>query len=283
MRPGNHVPGSVEVMRIRTIPTAIAALALALTAGCGSSADLAGEEERSGSSPSQSSSAGGSTDEGATTLTSANFADTIADAQVDAKSAHMTMSMKAAGQTIAADADVVADSDPAKAKMRMTMDMGGQSVEMVMLDGVIYTKAPGMPEGKWMKISLDDASGAAAESFGQMRDSMDPAKNIENLKAALKSVKATGETETLDGVEATRYDAVLDTSKIAGVEGAAAAALPAEITYQYWVGPDDLPRKIVITMAQMPMEMSFSKWGEDVDITAPPAGQVVDGSSLMGR
>lgn len=270
-------------MRIRTIPTALAALALAMTAGCGSSADLAdGDGGDASTASSQTGSGGGAKDEGATTLTSANFAEVLAGAQVEAQTAHMTMSIGAGGQKIAAEADVATDPDPDKTAMRMTMDMGGQDLEMILLKGTIYTKAPGMSGGKWMKISLDDAKGAAAESFAQMRDSMDPAKSIESLKAALKTVEKTGETETIDGVEATRYDVVVDTSKIEGMDGAAAAQLPEEFTYQYWVGPDDLPRKVVVDMAQMPIEMSFTKWGEDLDIKAPPADQVVDGSSMMG-
>ncbi|MFD1825089.1 MULTISPECIES: DUF6612 family protein [Mumia] len=269
-------------MRTRTISAAVAALALALTAGCGSSADVAdGGDGGAGATPSTSSQ-GGSSDEGATELTSANFADTLGGAQTDARSAHMTISMEAAGQKIDAEADVITDSDPSKTAMRMTMDASGQSIEMTLVDGALYMKAPGMPEGKWMKLSLDAAAGAAGESFGQLRDSMDPTKSIENLKDALKSVTATGQTETIDGVEASRYDVVVDTSKIAGMEAAAAAQLPAEITYEYWVGPDDLPRKVVMDVAQIPMEMTFTKWGEDVEITAPPAGQVVDGSSMMG-
>ncbi|MGH1563655.1 DUF6612 family protein [Mumia sp. DW29H23] len=270
-------------MRTRTLTTALAALALALTAGCGSSADVAGDDggSTSSSSSSGSTTSGGGGDEGATVLTSENFASVVSGAQLKAQTAHMTLTMNVAGQNVKAEADVKTDSDPTKGAMHMTMDVAGQSVDMIMVDGVIYMKAPGMPDGKWMSIDLDEAAGAAGASFEQMRESMDPSQSIKNLEDAMSSLKDTGETATIDGVEARRYDAVLDTSKIAGMEGGAAAQIPDQITYQYWVGPDQLPRKIVVDLAATPMEMTFTKWGEDVDVQAPPAADVVDGSSMM--
>ncbi|WP_370616267.1 DUF6612 family protein [Mumia qirimensis] len=269
-------------MRIRTLSTAVAALGLVLVAGCGSSADLVGDGSDSTQTSSTTSQGSGDVSEGTTTLTTANFAEVVSGAQTDARSTHMTMSMEVAGQSIEAQADVTTDTDPTKSAMRMTMDMGGQDVEMVLVDGVVYTKAPGMPEGKWMKIDLADAAGAAGGSFAQLRDSIDPAQSIKNLKDSLKDLKDTGETETLDGVEARRFDAVVDTSKLAGLPAAAGAQIPDEITYQYWVGPDNLPRKVVLEGLGTPMELTFSKWGEDVAVEAPPAADVVDGSSMLG-
>lgn len=274
-------------MRTRTLAAAFAAVALAFTAGCGSVTDAASGGDDTSSSSSSSSkgdtSEGGSSDEGATVLTTDNFADELSGAQVEAQTAHMTLSADVMGQSMEAQADVKTDADPANSAMSMTMDVAGQSIEMVMADGAIYMKAPGTPQDKWMKISLDDVSAAGGEALAEMRNSMDPAQAIKNLKDALKTVKDTGETETLDGVEAKRYDVTLDTAKIADMAGQDAASIPDEITYQYWVGPDNLPRKVVVDLAGMPMEMTFTKWGEDVDIAAPPADEVVDGSQMLDQ
>ncbi|KAA1422231.1 LppX_LprAFG lipoprotein [Mumia zhuanghuii] len=269
-------------MRMRTLSTAVAAIGLALVAGCGSSADVVSDASGSSQETSSSSQGSGDGSDSTTTLTAANFAEVVAGAQTDAQSTHMTMSMDIAGQSIDAEADLTTDADPAKTAMRMSMDMGGQAVEMLMVDGAIYTQAPGMPEGKWMKIDLDEAAGAAGGSFAQLRESIDPAQSIKNLKDSLKDLKDTGETATIDGVEAKRYDAVVDTSKLADLPAAAGAQLPDEITYQYWVGPDNLPRKIVLEGLGTPMEMTFSKWGEKVEVTAPSPDSVIDGSSMLG-
>ena len=36
------------------------------------------------------------------------------------------------------------------------------------------------------------------------------------------------------------------------------------------------------TGTPMDTEVEFSKWGESVDIAAPPAGEVVDGTKMAG-
>lgn len=267
-------------MRTRTLTTALAALALALTAGCGSSADVAADG--GGASGAAESSTGGGAGDGATVLTTSNFAEEITGAQLKAQTTRLTMTMSMGRQTMKAEADVKTASDPRKSAMAMSMDMSGESMKIIMVDGALYTKAEGMADGKWMKIGIDDVSGAVGGSFDQMRESMDPTASLQKLKGAMKDLKDTGETEMIDGVETKRYDAVLDTSKITELQGAAAARLPDEITYQYWVGPDDLPRKVVFDVAQIKSEITFSDWGKKVEVTAPPADQVTDASSMLG-
>jgi hypothetical protein len=43
-----------------------------------------------------------------------------------------------------------------------------------------------------------------------------------------------------------------------------------------FVGPDNLPRRMVTELAGAETTIDYSKWGEPVDIKAPPAKDVSD-------
>ena len=145
-------------MRTRTLTTALAALALALTAGCGSSADVAADDGGSASAAADSSAGGGAGD-GATVLTTSNFADEITGAQLKAQTTRLTMTMSMGGQTMKAEADVKTASDPLESAMDMSMDMSGESMKIIMVDGVIYTKAEGMTGGVLVEASAGEIGG----------------------------------------------------------------------------------------------------------------------------
>jgi uncharacterized protein YnzC (UPF0291/DUF896 family) len=228
-------------------------------------------------------------------LTSADFSKRMADAQAKAGSVHMEMKVTAAGMSIPIDADVVLPegNDPDKVKMKMSMDMssiaGSSSsglsgnMEILMLGTKdIYMKMGSMTQNKWAKLSSSQLS---QMNLDQSMSGSDPAAQAALMKKYLKEFKENG-SETIDGVETTRYDVTVDTKMLTeqaekqGTSNAGSAAdmIGDTLTYNIWIGDkDDLPRKMAFEMGSAgSTEMTFTKWGDDVDISAPPADQITD-------
>jgi len=62
--------------------------------------------------------------------------------------------------------------------------------------------------------------------------------------------------------------ATLDQAAAAGV------TLPATFEYTFWIGPDDLVRKMAFDLMGSQTEMTFSNWGAGAPVTAPTADQI---------
>jgi hypothetical protein len=78
-------------------------------------------------------------------------------------------------------------------------------------------------------------------------------------------------TETVDGVEATRY-------RLTDV-AAAAQASPGLESVDVWVGPGDLPVRTELTVSDpqsATVTVDYREWGESVTVEAPPPGEILD-------
>src|SRR6478736_6465821 len=178
----------------------------------------------------------------------ASFVAAMKAAGKNATTAHVTMAMDAAGQKIAITGDTKVDANnPA---MKMTMDMGpSMKLDMVLVDKKVYMKGfPGLAAGKWAVI---DSSSTLGKQLSQSLDQADPTKMYDQFGAAVQDVKYVGE-DTVDGEKTWKYDLTLDTA-------AMQAQLPAA----------------TFDLSGVKAEMTMSKYGEPVDITAPPAADTV--------
>ncbi|HEX2894610.1 MAG TPA: LppX_LprAFG lipoprotein [Marmoricola sp.] len=269
--------------RSRTLAlVAAGALLFAPLAGCGSTdktKDSSAKVGNASSSASSSPSAAASTDqpaglstEGAAApgqpLTKDNLVPTMLAAMRDKKTAHMTMQF---GSSIGAEADLRYNGD--RTDMKMSMDMGSSKAVVIMVDKVLYLQQSA--GGKFRKI---DASDPAMGSLLSGMSSFGPESSIGAMKGAVKSVEKVG-TSTVDGAQVDKYQVTVDSASIAKTlgsgAGAAAGQLPKTVTYDLYVDHDHLMRRIDMTVANQHITMVVSKWGEPVDITAPPASQVV--------
>ncbi|MGO3151317.1 MAG: hypothetical protein ACTIJJ_01640 [Galactobacter sp.] len=285
---------------------ATAVLALSAIAGLGLTACDNGPKPVDDKSGSARTDKGGQTDKGgkggakqaSAKLTAEDFSERMAKAQEQAGSVHLEMKIETMGMTMPMSADMVLpeDNDPNDVKMRMTMDMsavagmGGtgseevpDSMEMIMIGTKeIYMKMGSLTQEKYAKMSQDQLQ---TMNLDQSMNGSDPAAQAELMKKYLKEFKENG-TETIDGVETTRYDVTVDTEMLTeqaesqGEDSASAAAgvFGDELVYKMWIGEDDLPRKMAFDMGTSgSTEMTFSKWGEDLEISAPPADQITEG------
>lgn len=213
-------------------------------------------------------------------LTEHTFHERLTTAQADAGSAHVEMTMGVRGQAITASGDIEAGKTAADSSLAMVMDIGSMgSLDMRLVDEVIYMNFGTMTQNKFVKLDLTDASNPIAKQYGQIVEQMDPSRQMELLGEAVKSFEKHGEPEQIDGVEAQPYVVVLDAAKLPGLEGltgSQAAQVPDEITYTVFIGPDDLLRRMTFDAAGVDMTMDYSKWGEPVDIEAPNPSEVSD-------
>jgi len=264
-----------------------AATVLALT-GCSDSGSGSASEPSSATSASSGTStdtgAGAATPDADTSggdLTAETFIKTVAAAQTDAKAYTFTMKMSANGSAVSDAKGAVVNTD-GKPAVAMTMDVGGQTIDARYVDDVWYMNLGEVSENKFVTIDPKTDGSEMAQQFEQLSAQMDPSESVKAIDGAVTSVTKKGEAVTLDGVEAQPYEVVVDTTKITGTMGdtlkAAGSAVPDELTYTYWVGPDNLMRKMTFDMAGTSTEMTTSDWNGDVKVEAPSKDQITDKS-----
>jgi len=263
---------------------AIATAALALTAltGCGSDDKTKDADAKTsvsaGSSPSASTSPSsdvtgdtGAADEGKAAapgerLTVENLVPTMLAAMREKKTAHMRMDL---GSSISADADVRYASDATE--MRMSMDMGPTRAVVILVDGAVYMQQS--KDSKFVKIGKDTPG--VGDMISQL-SGLSPSSSVAAMRGSLKKVEYVGPA-TVNGTKVDKYRVTADTSAMAKTLGGTAGLgeLPKTVTYELYVDADHLMRRIDMKIAEQSITMVVDKWGEPVDIKAPPASQVM--------
>jgi hypothetical protein len=263
----------------RSLAASAAALSLLALAGCGSDDDSSTASDQSSASSSPSSDAGAmsteTTDTEADTgsgaaqgeeISADEFSDILQKALDEATTANVeltsSMGLSATGQI-----DYTSDS-PA---VRMKTDMAQTgSLETILVGDEVYLKGAMFGGGdKWVKVDLNDAS----SPLSGMTDQLDPASALEKLKDGIQSAVYVGEEDGLD-----HYTATVDTKTMLGgtaAEGQGAAGLPDTVSYDLWFDGDGRFAKFSFDLGSTgKTEASFTDWGTDVDIAAPPAAEV---------
>ena len=208
--------------------------------------------------------------------------------------------------------------DYAQKAGRMTMDYGAVlsaagasgsgTMDILALGNVYYMKFPllsksvgaGTPWIKFDVSKLGSLTGIDTSSLKTANQS-DPSQTLVYLKAA-GSVEAEG-TESIGGVDTTKYHAVIDLHKVADVAPPAQrAAIRAstknledtygitELPLDVWIDGQGLPRRLTYTISvdtqgqhvTTSLSMDLSDYGVKVNVTPPPASQVTDLASLSG-
>jgi hypothetical protein len=234
----------------------------------------------------------------------------------DAGSMQFVMDGKvsALGMNMTLNASGVEDVASKSADMTMTMPIVGQ-VEARLVGGVTYIKMGGASgaintSGKWIKEDI----GTATKGLGA-----DSGFDANEILGLLKNSSVSGVTdrgsETVRGAQTTHYSAQLDLAKIAAHAGASAAdqsglqsmikdtgmsAMPVDL----YIDAQGRLRRFAMSMSMkgspssspssssggalnipmsgdFTMTMDFFNFGVPVNVTAPPASDVTDGSNLF--
>jgi hypothetical protein len=284
-------------MRVTSLARRLGSAALVLSVGVGLAACSSDDSSDSGSSSSATDSGSddtaGSSDDGSdetaetedaaalTELDGAGFYPAVMEAMREAETFNFQTVSESAGQTQTMEGQARFADDGVEMKASST---GAQPMELILLDKAMYLKSPDLGTGdKWLKVDLSDPNSL----FGMIGKATDPEVMFKAMEAP-KKLELVG-TEEVDGVETNHYRITLDPAKyLAAMEFPAAMAdmMPKELVTEMWVDGDDLPRKFAQTLevpsasggkpTSTTSEGTYSDFGTDVEIEAPPADEVTE-------
>jgi hypothetical protein len=205
--------------------------------------------------------------------------------------------------------------DYAKSEGRMSMDIGafltaaGQSgsgkVDVILTRDSYYLKYPLLSRAlkaktPWIRVDLADLLKPSGVDVNSLQlNQGDPSQTLVYLKAA-GTVEQKG-TEVIDGVETTRYHAIVDLGRVPGqapkrLRAAMRTSISklqtqygiSELPLDVWIDRQGLPRQIredIDVSAQgqqvgVSTTVHFSDYGVRIHAAPPPARQVTDISDL---
>jgi hypothetical protein len=176
------------------------------------------------------------------------------------------------------------EMDAKAAQMQELTD--SPTVRTLFVDGAYYYDVDPQPSGplqgkEWMKIdgsAIFGEQGASALSG----NAGSPSASMKGLKYA-SDVEDLGE-ETVNGKSTTHYRAVLGPKDLGKFQEAygedtvfnSMTGGAQKVTMDVWVGPEDLPVRMVQEFGAMKVSMDFDKFGATQEIQAPPAGETGD-------
>ncbi len=283
-------------MRVPTLSRRLGAAALVLTVGVGVSAcgGDSGSDDSSSSASDESSDP--STDEATedaaeeseapaeaslAELSVDDFYPSVMAAMRDAGSFRFTTTSDSAGQAQEMTGEARFGDGGVEMKASST---GAQAMDLILVGQAMYMKSPALGTGdKWLKIDLSDPSSL----FGMIGKATDPEVMFKAMESPKKLELVGG--EEVDGVETNHYRITMDpTSYLKAMDFPAAMAdmLPKELVTDMWVDADNLPRKFAQTVEVKAAnggptttgntEGTYSDFGTDVEIEAPPAAEVTE-------
>jgi len=220
------------------------------------------------------------------------FGKRVSEAQAEAETGHMEAEFdpEAGGQsvTMPMEGDFVSSDDPEHVAMSTSMDMPAQQMDMIVLDKAMYMSGAGMgTAGKpWIKLDLDDPNSPLGD-VSQLYESSDPQAFTAYLDVATSVTDEGG--ESIDGVDTTHYVVTVDTKKMydnpafGGKQALSQLGLGKETTIDTWVDGDFRPVQIEMDLGKAgSLTAHYTKWGEELDIEAPPASKVMSFGAGMG-
>ncbi len=273
-----------------------AALVLSLGGGLVSCSDDAGSSDSPSSATDEGSETGTdeSTDDGTdestdestdeespTELSSADFYPAVMAAMQEAESFTFEIVTESAGQSQTMTGEARFGDDGVQMH---ASGSGAQAMELILVDKSMYMKSAALGTGdKWLKIDLSDPHSL----FGMLGKATDPAVMLKAMEAP-KKLELVG-SEEVDGVATNHYRITLDPAQYLDAMDfppAMTDMLPKELVTEMWVDADDLPRQFEQTLEVPGMgggkpttsttRGSYTDFGTDVEIEAPPASEVTE-------
>ncbi len=224
-------------------------------------------------------------------LTAKTLFPRVSKAQAKAGSSHISMALTApGGQTFASHGQMRLGEEPKDTAMAMTVsgnNGGVGTVEIRLVDRVFYVALGSLTQGKFAKVDLTDKANPIAQQYGEIIENIDPARQVGQYEKAITKFNSSGEPVAIDGVDTIPYKMTIDPSKAEQMQKVEGVQLPESITVTLYIGPDDLPRRMVSRVpgpdgATAKMQLDYSKWGEKVTIKAPSKAKITD-DSLLSR
>ncbi|MEU3913680.1 LppX_LprAFG lipoprotein [Streptomyces sp. NPDC029721] len=295
----DHTRGGDSMLVHRKKKTAMAALAAVLLVGGATTACEGGKKDDGGkaaaATPSAAAPAAGKPAQGGADATPAAYLEKVKKKSEDITSLRYTMTGTAEGQPVNMDASM--RLKPSVAMSMKISAQGQEGAEIRLLDGTMYMGS----EGKWLKFDMKGADPQAAKQLDSLGAGSaageNPGDRAGDLMGA-KDLKTVGE-ENIDGVK-TKH--VAGTVSLEQMKASLAALTPEArqrqeksiqklegegiktMNIDMWIDESDHTKQ-VRTRAEsakgpMDMTMKFLDYNKPVDISAPPADQVMDLAQL---
>ena len=162
----------------------------------------------------------------------------------------------------------------------MTVEMSGSgvpgTVRMRMVDDVGYMSVPGLtPAGKYIKVDPNNPNDRLGVGMKQSLRSGGLDSTFDAFNAGLMKVVDQG-SDTVDGEQLRKYVLTVDAAKAMAAQNKAMVPnLPATLEYELWLDDQDLMRQVTFGMKGIRGVAKVSKWGEPVNIIAPPLDSLV--------
>ncbi|HEX6194722.1 MAG TPA: hypothetical protein VFZ37_02350 [Jiangellaceae bacterium] len=287
-------------MQLRKLVVPVVAVALGATA-CGGdespSADEtpAGSEAEAEASADDAEDADESDDESTETVSGGDEVDAealfaaIADAVVEAGSYEFETTSNAGGQELTVTGAIEVSTDISEANMRLTTDVMGSQSTVLFVDGQFYmelSEEMGFPTemGSWMTVD-PEGDDPFAQQMNQAFEDIGSATDLVAQLAEnpdLLTVTEVGSAD-VDGTDTTEYLVVVnDVAAFQGLSGAENQI--GELVFSMWIDGDNLPRRHTADVdGSASVDTTYTNYGVDVDVEAPPADEVLDMSELMNQ
>jgi len=190
-------------------------------------------------------------------------------------------------------------------------DPDNWKLQAVQLERVMYMKFPLLASqlngAEWLKLDLDRLAALSGTSLGQFGafGAGDPRAILDTLGAVSGSIEPLGRDD-VRGVETSHYVAMLDPAKLAqaAAKQGASSDLVSKLASSFsqlglgplplhvWIDDQQLVRKLTLDVKpsdssaaagmEVGMGLELFDYGTPVSISAPPASETVDASSLPG-
>jgi hypothetical protein len=229
-------------------------------------------------------------------------------AEVESYRTSFEGTIQAAGESVEMSGEGEFASEGKRGSMTMNMSVQGQdlTMDMVIAWPAFYMRftpelRADLPAGKeWVKFDIQKLGKEFGVDFNELMQASqsDPTQALEYLRR-VSDLKTLGQ-EDVRGVETTHFRGEVDLKRVAAeappatrdsvervLELSGLDRLPTEV----WVSSDGLVRRMKYTYADMrspgappidmTMQMELYDFGVAVDVTEPPADQVVDLQELM--
>lgn len=170
------------------------------------------------------------------------------------------------------------------------------SERAILLGDAFYAKVPqqlsqftgGKP---WVKFSVSDAAKQSGIDIEGLLQQANPAEQTKIFTSS-KDVHKVG-TSSINGDKTTHYEGTITPKEASSALDPQARktftdlyqqAGASNLKFNLWLGKDNLPRKLTTKVASkdgtLSSTMVFSDYNKSFNVSAPPAGEVADGSQL---
>lgn len=266
---------------------AVVPLALGSLVACGedNSTDAAdsqapGPSSSSATTPSPSSGESATTGSGTSNrnVDPAAFAHRLKSAVQALTTARFTMSMDLGGQSVEAKGAIDMTGDQPAMQISMDLTGMGTPTDMRIVDGTVYIQDPTSGTGKYLEMDLSDPNGPLGD-MGDALDNYNPNAMLGHLSPDMfRKVTDLG-TETVGGRSVEHFRVVLDAGAASQLvkKLPSTASLPKTMTYDMWLDSEDRMAKFTMLMKRVSrVTATYTDYGADVHISAPPASQVME-------